>query len=535
MHSYPQTSCEVNHTKKQETCSSHINLLVTLDCNYLSPLATMLESYLKVHGGIATDLYVAHSALTEENFKYLEQSVAGSNIQIHNIKITERYFKDTPILERLPEESFYRLLAFLYLPDSVEKCLYLDPDIYILKSLLPLYNTDMGNAYVAAAGHMHGMANVINKARLGCTEQKRYFNSGVMLMNLSAIRQSFTLDSVLECLENNAQRLILGDQDMANILFGKKTIFIDECIYNLDERTFRHYNKKKLLDLETVKQKTAIVHYNGKFKPWNDGYEGVLNCFYPKVESLGNAPTGILKKQVKSIYRITHPTKRQTIAITGTLLFFIACIFSYVFFGKELMKIISEPAVFREWLNRFGAFDELVFILVRAAQTEVKFIPAEPLEIGSGYAWGAIPGMIYCLIGNMIGTVVIFGLTKHFGQKIIKLFLPTKNMKSVKLFQSSERIYALLFFLYLIPGSPKDGFTYFVGLLPVKFIPFMIVTFIARIPSVLLSTICGNTLADKQYFTSVVIFVITIVMAAIGAVIYRRYTKSREKDIEIVK
>lgn len=535
MQTFHQMTCEVNHTEKQAINSSHINLLVTLDYNYLAPLAVMLESYVKVHGGIATDLFVAHSALTEDNFRYLEQSVAGSDIQIHNIKITDRYFKDTPVLERLPEESFYRLLAFLYLPDNVEKCLYLDPDIYILKSLLPLYDIDMEDTYVVAAGHMHGIANVINKARLGCIEQKRYFNSGVMLMNLSAIRQNFTLDNVLECLENNAQRLILGDQDMANILFGKKTIFIDECIYNLDERTFRYYNKKNLLDLDTVKQITAIVHYNGKFKPWNDGYEGVLNCFYPKVENLGNAPTGILKKQVKSIYRITRPTKQQTIAITGTLLFIVACIFSYVFFGKEIVKIISEPTVFREWLNKFGAFDEFVFILIRAAQTVVKFIPAEPLEIGSGYAWGAIPGMIYCLIGNMIGTVVIFALTKRFGQKIIKLFLPIKNMKSVKLFQSSERIYALLFFLYLIPGSPKDGFTYLVGLLPVKFIPFMIITFIARIPSVLLSTICGKTLADQQYFTSAVIFGITIVMAVVGAVIYRWYTKRREKEVQTVR
>ncbi len=347
-------------------------------------------------------------------------------------------------------------------------------------------------------------------------------------MNLSAIRKDFTLEDVLECLKENAQRLILGDQDMANILFGKKTIFVDERIYNLDERTFRYYNKHKQFDLDAVERETAIVHYNGKYKPWNDGYKGVLNCFYPEVSELGNAPTGILKRQIKSIYRITHPTKQQTIVLLGGLLFILVCIFSYVFFGKELIKIVSDPTVFREWLNKFGAFDEIIFILIRAAQTVVKFIPAEPLEIGSGYAWGAVPGMLYCVIGNMIGTVIIFALTKKFGQKIIELFLPTKNMKSIKMFQSSEKIYALLFFLYLIPGSPKDGFTYFVSLLPVKFVPFMVITFIARMPSVLSSTLCGSALAERQYFISALIFAATIILAILGALIFRHYAKKKE-------
>lgn len=523
--------CEVTHTETNALYHETINLLVTIDRNYLFPLATMLGSYAEMHKDIRTDVFVAHSALTREDFQYLEHAVEGAGIQIHNIKITDRYFSNTPVLERLPEESFYRLLAFRYLPENVEKCLYLDPDIYIRKSLLPLYDIELGDFYLAAAGHMHGFGNAFNKARLGCKEQERYFNSGIMLMNLSAIRRDFTLDDILECLEENAQRLILGDQDMANILFGSKTVFFDERIYNLDERAYKYYNKKKQLDLDTVARETAIIHYNGKYKPWNEGYEGVLDCFYPKVDELGNAPTGILKRQIKSIYRITKPTKQQAIVLLGGLLFILVCIFSYVFFGKELVKIVSEPTIFREWLNKFGAFDEVIFILIRAAQTVVKFIPAEPLEIGSGYAWGAVPGMLYCVIGNMIGTVVIFALTKKFGQKIIELFLPTKNMKSIKIFQSSDKIYALLFFLYLIPGSPKDGFTYFVGLLPVKFVPFMVITFLARMPSVLSSTLCGSALAEQQYLTSALIFAATIVLAILGGLLYRRYAKKKEKII----
>jgi len=517
----------VRQTKESLSLTDKMNLLVTIDRKYIQPLITMLCSYRDTHKNIETDVYVAHCMLEPEDFRHIETDIASDNIHLHSVKITEHYFRDIPVLERLPEESFYRLLAFEYLPKEIDRCLYLDPDIYIRKSLTFLYAMELDGHYLAAAGHMHGFVNGLNKVRLGCNQQKRYLNSGIMLMNLKEIRKDFTLQDVLECLEENAQRLILGDQDMTNILFGNKTILLDERIYNLDERTYKYYNKRKAIDLDTVENETAIIHYNGKFKPWNEGYEGVLNIFYPMIDERGAAPNGIFKKQVKSIYRITKPTKQQSIVITGFILCFLFCLFFHIFFGKELVAVISEPEDFRGWLNQFGAFDEIAFITIRAVQTVIKFFPAEPLEIASGYAWGAVPGMLYCVIGNMIGTVIIFALTRKYGKKIIGLFLPVKNMKTIQIFKSSNNIYVLLFFLYLIPGSPKDGFTYFVGLLPVNILPFMIITFIARMPSVLSSTLCGATLAEKNYLISALIFAATIILAVLGGLIYRAYSKRR--------
>lgn len=510
--------------------SNRLNLLATVDKNYIKPLAVMLRSYASSNADVETDLYVAHSELDEEDFRFLKDYVSSESITIHDIRVTEKWFSDTPVLERLSEESFYRLLAFHILPENVERCLYLDPDIIIRKPLLPLYNLDIGEHYIAAAGHMRGQRDNFNKARLGIRNQERYFNSGVMLMNLKRIREDFTVEEILACMEENMQSLLLGDQDLANILFGRNTLIVEEEIYNLDERTFRYFKENEDWTVETVAEKTVIIHYNGKCKPWLDEYKGELNCFYPPVDKKGPAPSGVVRKYIKSFLNITKLTKQQAIVVVGAVVFVVLCLISYATFGTELLKILSEPETFRAWLDQFGIFDELIFILIRAAQTVVKFIPAEPLEIASGYAWGAVPGMLYCVIGNMIGTLAIFALTKRYGKKIINLFVPAKNMRLMTVFEESNKIYWLLFFLYLIPGSPKDGFTYFVGLLPVKLLPFMVITLIARMPSVLSSTICGSTLAEKQYWIAVLIFVATIILAIIGGVIYNIYAKKKERQ-----
>ncbi len=514
-------------TEQQELVERGVNLLVTLDRNYLNPLIVMLKSYCAVHPDCTTALYVVHSSLEEADFEQLERAVSSGKVHIHSIPITQRYFKNIPVLERIPEESFYRLLAFEYLPGEIDRCLYLDPDIYIRHSLLPFYAMDLGDAYLAAAGHMHGVGERLNKARLGLTGQERYFNSGVMLMNLETIRRDFTLETVLDCLEENAQRLIMGDQDMANLLFGSRMIPIDERIYNLDERAFHYYQKHEGFDLKAVEAQTAVIHYNGKYKPWLEGYKGKLDCFYPDIVPKGPAPSKTLGRQIKSICRITRPTKQQAAYIVGLLSFACICLFSWIYFGAELTKIVDEPARFRSWLEQFGPFDEIAFIFIRAVQTVIKFIPAEPLEIAAGYAWGSIPGMLYCVIGNLIGTIAILFLTKRFGQKFIKLFIPVKNMEFVSFFKNSEKLYGLLFVLYLIPGLPKDGFIYFAGLLPIKAVPFLVITGIARMPSVLSSTLCGAAVAQKQYGASLLIFAATIALAVLGGVVYRKYMKKK--------
>lgn len=301
---------EVNVTEQQIFPVKSMNLLVTLDQNYINPLIVMLKSYGAVHTDVVTDLYITHSSLEKCHFSFIEKEVNNKNIRIHNVKITERYFSDTPVLERLPEESFYRLLAFGYLPENVERCLYLDPDILIRKSLLPYYTMDIDGAYIAAASHMHGFLNRMNIARLSLNSEK-YINSGVMLMNLKEIRKDFTLEGILECLKENAQRLIMGDQDLINILFGEHVIFVDESVYNLDERTYKYCHKKQGFNLKDVEDQTAIIHYDGKYKPWLEGYKGELDRFYPEIADKGPAPTKVLKGEVKSVYKITRLTGQK--------------------------------------------------------------------------------------------------------------------------------------------------------------------------------------------------------------------------------
>lgn len=192
-------------------------------------------------------------------------------------------------------------------------------------------------------------------------------------------------------------------------------------------------------------------------------------------------------------------------------------------FGDELLTIFEDPAAMRAWFDRFGGYDEAVFVLIRAAQTCVKFIPAEPLELGSGYLWGAGWGMVWCLLGNVLGSCVILLLTRRFGQKLVDRVLPQKAVGWLDALQRSRHLYGVLTLIYLIPGTPKDGLVYLAGLMKIDLRAFMAINIVGRIPSILSSTLCGAALGEQQYGLSAAVFVATLLLGLAGGLFYRRW------------
>ena len=221
-------------------------------------------------------------------------------------------------------------------------------------------------------------------------------------------------------------------------------------------------------------------------------------------------------------------TKSKRIAVIAGLLVFGAVVLSlYLTIGKQVYVMFSDNTKFLEWLEQFGKWDEVVFVGIRALQTVVKFIPAEPLEIGSGYAYGIWGGLFYCMLGTEIGSFIILLITKLFGMRAINLFVPQERIDKIKFLQKEKKLKKTLFFIYMIPGTPKDLITYFIGKTKIKISHFLIITGIARIPSIITSTWCGAALGEKNIKLAAIVFISTLVVSLVGTFFYKKFF---EKD-----
>ena len=84
-----------------------------------------------------------------------------------------------------------------------------------------------------------------------------------------------------------------------------------------------------------------------------------------------------------------------------------------------------------------------------------------------------------------------------------------------------------MFILFFIPGTPKDIMTYFVPLTPMPLWRFLLISGVARLPSVITSTIGGNALGTGRLVFAVIVFAATAILSALGVWIYRQICHHR--------
>ena len=117
-----------------------MNILVTLDSGYVKPLCVMLYSLFSVHPDKHFNVYILNKSLSHADFEFINSKLKGNRYSLHDIKINDTMLKNAPVTDRYPLEMYYRIFAAKFLPVNVEKILYLDPDLVVLKKLDDLYN-----------------------------------------------------------------------------------------------------------------------------------------------------------------------------------------------------------------------------------------------------------------------------------------------------------------------------------------------------------------------------------------------------------
>lgn len=174
-----------------------IKLLVTLDENYLPHLQVLLTSIHASNPGERMTLYLVHSGIPKEKLSTLEAQCALCGMELRPVTVDSELFEGAPVTKQYPQEMYYRLLAAQLLPEGLHRVLYLDPDTLVINPLRQLWETDLGGNIFAAASHKGKteLVSGINQVRLG-TESK-YFNSGVLLIDLDAARREVDRKSVV--------------------------------------------------------------------------------------------------------------------------------------------------------------------------------------------------------------------------------------------------------------------------------------------------------------------------------------------------
>jgi lipopolysaccharide biosynthesis glycosyltransferase len=170
------------------------------------------------------------------------------------------------------------------LPTHFSKAIYLDSDLIVQGNIEELWNIDLGDNYLLAvqdlgAPYVSSPRGLTNYRQLGIPPEYKYFNAGVLVLNLEKWRADEMSEKILEYVVNNKQHIRWHDQDALNAMLAGKWGELDPR-WNQIPYLFKYSSWEASPFTENVfndlTHNPFIVHFATRDKPWHE------SCNHPQ-------------------------------------------------------------------------------------------------------------------------------------------------------------------------------------------------------------------------------------------------------------
>ena len=236
-----------------------ITVFFAVDDNYIDFLSITITSIIDnaKDERYSYNFYILHNGLSKESKKKIKH-LSNHRFKIYffnvlgHLSSLESRFK---VRDYYTMTTYYRLLipdAFFY----IDKALYLDCDIVVLDDLSKLYNYDIGNNLIGAVPDasvqiVPEFITYVNKALK--IEKEKYFNAGVLIMNLKRMRQTHLLRKIFE-ISKKVVFNIAQDQDLLNVICKDQVFYVP--------------GEWNVMPIGGRIPNPSLIHYNLIYKPW---------------------------------------------------------------------------------------------------------------------------------------------------------------------------------------------------------------------------------------------------------------------------
>lgn len=263
-----------------------INIVLCSDDNYAQHIAVVIASIMaKTKERVC--FYVINDNISKDKIEKLKNTADTFKAQIEFITVSEDKFINVYLSGHVSKAAYFRLALADILRNDIEKVIYLDVDLLVFDDINKLWQIDLENLPLAAVPDYGIMASgrlcKQKKQVIGLPVREKYFNSGVLVVNLKEWRKEDYTKQILEIINNN--QFPHHDQDALNKLFMHKWKEL-ELRWNVIPPIYYLFNKvvfNKKLRNSALKAKSdiAILHYAGSYKPWQfKMYNGFNDKYY---------------------------------------------------------------------------------------------------------------------------------------------------------------------------------------------------------------------------------------------------------------
>ena len=245
-----------------------INVVCNINEAYVQHCGVMLCSLFMNNKNEHFIVHILHFSITEKSQSVLADFVKSFGNEIYFYKVKQLGF-DLPNLKShyISAEAYLRLLITRYVPNDIDKILYLDVDMIVLGCIRELFSTNLDGVLLGA---IQDSPNPVRQERLDIPKENGYFNAGVMLLNLAYWRAQHITEKSIAFIKDHPEKIRQHDQDVLNVVSEGHWRRISFKWNMLNTFFFRHpvVDSQFLNELEENKRDARIAHFSGGVKPW---------------------------------------------------------------------------------------------------------------------------------------------------------------------------------------------------------------------------------------------------------------------------
>ena len=253
-----------------------MNIGMAFDQNLIRQACVTIESILAVNRDEAVTFFFILLGVSDSDIELLKKSICG-RAGMHVYRVQEALLNELPLHDLyLSPGTYLRLFFEQMLSFEIEKLLYLDVDIIVTDSLLPLWNESL-DGYSMAAARDYSCYRKSVYDRLGYDKNDLYFNAGVLLINLSYWRKNSVSRRALDFIAQNPEVCRYHDQDALNYILHGTVKFISNSFnamiyfFRKDSESFFN-NHDEFVKISEQLKNPVVIHYVLSEKPWSRKY-----------------------------------------------------------------------------------------------------------------------------------------------------------------------------------------------------------------------------------------------------------------------
>jgi len=186
------------------------------------------------------------------------------------------------------------------------------------------------------------------------------------------------------------------------------------------------------------------------------------------------------------------------------------------------MNIFTSVESFKTFVLQTGPWGPLVFVALQVLQVFIFVLPGEIAQIAGGYLFGLVEGTVLSLVGISLGSLLNFTLARLLGKPFVNRLFGQEKLEKFDTILTSSRMETAFFLLFLIPGIPKDILCYVAGLSKMKFLGFLGVSMLGRLPGIVGSTAIGQAAGQGNRTVVILISLVATLLFILGMRFHER-------------